>query len=204
MDCCQIVGSNPINLKQSPVQSRTDWLRREAHYNVDLQLEEPPVTRYRYRRCGRAQAGCPLLLLQRPLATLTMSPSGSPIEVDPSKGYWVIAQSEDDLYPNDEFGDVHLPAGAPLRTTHSSRRPSRAARRGQGGRKPPRPSRRLSSACWRRPARCTRSMTVSFEVWDYSRVSPDIEGRMSAVKVRCSQRSTTCRSSSTNPSPIWG
>lgn len=39
----------------------------------------------------------------RPLATLTMCPWGTDIEVDPAAGYWVIGQAPDDLYPNDEF-----------------------------------------------------------------------------------------------------
>ena len=54
----------------------------------------------------------------RPLTTITMSPWGSEIVVDPDKGYWVIGQSPDDLYPNDEFDTFYevsnsLPAEDP-------------------------------------------------------------------------------------------
>lgn len=43
----------------------------------------------------------------KPLSTLTMSPWGSPITVDPEKGYWAIAIDPKDIYPNDEFGTFY-------------------------------------------------------------------------------------------------
>lgn len=54
----------------------------------------------------------------RPFTTITMSPWGSEIVVDPVAGYWVVGQSPDDLYPNDEFSTFYevgkeLPADDP-------------------------------------------------------------------------------------------
>ena len=54
----------------------------------------------------------------RPLTTITMIPWGSEIVVDPAKGYWVIAQTSEDVYPNDEFSTFYevgkeLPADDP-------------------------------------------------------------------------------------------
>lgn len=43
----------------------------------------------------------------KPLGVITMSPWGSEIVVDPAKGYWVIAQTPEDVYPNDEFGTFY-------------------------------------------------------------------------------------------------
>ena len=48
----------------------------------------------------------------RPLTKITMSPWGSEIVVDPAKGYWVIGQSPDDLYPNDEFDTFYEVSGS--------------------------------------------------------------------------------------------
>lgn len=43
----------------------------------------------------------------KPLTVIEMSPWGSPITVDPERGYWVIAQTPEDIYPNDEFGTFY-------------------------------------------------------------------------------------------------
>lgn len=43
----------------------------------------------------------------KPLNVISMAPWGTEITVDPAKGYWVIAQSPEDIYPNDEFSTFY-------------------------------------------------------------------------------------------------
>ena len=117
----------------------------------------------------------------RPLATITMSPWGSEIVVDPEKGYWVIAQTTEDVYPNDEFTTFYEVVG------ESEEDPRAEALRALLG------DVKVVIATKTRPAKVvgvlaeagtfeTYEGPVAFEEGDVLLESPDIPGRMWPVK----------------------
>ena len=106
-------------------------MRREADYNVDLQLEEPPVTRYRYRRCGRAQAGFPRCG-RKATGDLDHEPVGLADRGRPQQGVLGHRSVRGRSLPERRVRTFYEVAGA-ISGRPTSRRPSCAARRGQGG-----------------------------------------------------------------------
>ena len=115
----------------------------------------------------------------RPLKTIVMSPWGSPIVVDPAKGYWVVAQDATDLYPNDEFSTFYE-VGKEL----AAEDPRAVALRALLGEEV-----EVVEATKTKPARVvgvlaqagiftTQEGPVAFEEGDVLLESPDIAGRM--------------------------
>ena len=118
----------------------------------------------------------------RPKTTIVMSPWGSEIVVDPDKGYWVIAQTPEDIYPNDEFGTFYEVAG-----TLPADDPRAVALRTLLGEV------EVVEATKTKPAIVvgvlaqsgefqTYEGPVAFQEGDYLLESPDIRGRMWPVK----------------------
>lgn len=118
----------------------------------------------------------------RPLNTIVMSPWGSEIVVDPAMGYWVIAQTPEDVYPNDEFATFYEVAG-----TLPADDPRAVALRTLLGEV------EVVEATKTKPAIVvgvlaqsgefqTYEGPVAFQEGDYLLESPDIRGRMWPVK----------------------
>lgn len=114
----------------------------------------------------------------RPLTTIVMSPWGSPFVVDPAKGYWVIAQTPEDIYPNDEFGTFYEAVG--LLPTDDPRTVALRALLGEV---------EVVEATKTKPAKVvgvlaeagtfqTYEGPVPFQEGDFLLESPDIAGRM--------------------------